>query len=96
MGKIFMNALDAQIRATAVLREKGGDEFCEKIKKDMTTAINNGESHVYVHYGDRPQLIVVMAMEALAEAGYTVHNEYSSKSIDIIWGYVDVMKKEEM
>lgn len=33
MGKIFMNALDAQIRATSVLREKGGDEFCEKIKK---------------------------------------------------------------
>lgn len=94
MEKIFMDALDAQIRATAVLREKGGDEFCEKVKKDMNTAINNGESHVHVHYGERPQLVVTMAMEALTEAGYTVHNDYSTKSIDIIWGYVDIKKKK--
>lgn len=41
-------------------------------------------------------VLLAIRREALAEAGYTVHNEYSSKSIDIIWGYVDVMKKKEM
>lgn len=94
MEKIFMDALDARIRATAILREKGGDEFCEKIKKDMNTAINNGESHVRVPYGESPQLVAIMAMEALTEAGYTVHNSYATKSIDVIWGYVDIEKKE--
>lgn len=94
MKKIFMDALDARIRATAVLREKGGGEFCEKVKKDMNTAINNGESHVHVYYAQMPQLVVIMAMESLTEAGYIVHNDYSTKSIDVIWGYVDIEKKK--
>lgn len=94
MGITLRNAIDVQIQATEMARERGLDSFVNKIAAKIDKAAGEGKPECYVALDSTDEIILDLAIDILKQAGYKTHLNYADSALIIVWGYVKNERKD--